>query len=140
MNDLQCNHGHQVPWNKEKLVGQKPPLKLKQVWAIRIRLQIADNVRDLALFNLAIDSKLRSCDLVKIRVRDIANGTTVSRRAIVMQQKTSRPVQFEITEQTRESISNWIKIAKLQNSIIRITCSRVDSNLHYIYQQGNMHE
>ena len=140
MNDLQCNLGHQVPWNKGKLVGQKPPLKLKQVWAIRIRLQIADNVRDLALFNLAIDSKLRSCDLVKIRVRDIANGTTVSRRAIVMQQKTSRPVQFEITEQTRESISNWIKIAKLQNSIIRITCSRVDSNLHYIYQQGNMHE
>jgi hypothetical protein len=66
MNDLQSNHGHQTPWNKGKLVGQKSPLKLKQVWAIRIRLQIADNVRDLALFNLAIDSKLRSCDLVKI--------------------------------------------------------------------------
>jgi len=83
MNDLHCNHGHQVPRNKGKLVGQKSPLKLKQVWAIRIRPQIADNVRDLALFNLAIDSKLRSCDLVKIRVKDIANGTTVSKRAIV---------------------------------------------------------
>lgn len=116
MNDLQSNHGHQVPWNKGKLVGQKSPLKLKQVWAIRIRLQIADNVRELALFNLAIDSKLRSCDLVKIRVKDIANGTTVSKRAIVMQQKTSRPVQFEITEQTRDSISNWIEFARLNYS------------------------
>jgi integrase len=113
MNDLQHHH---LPWNKGKLVGQKPPLKLKEIWAIRIRLQLADNVRDLALFNLALDSKLRSCDLVKIRVKDIANGTTISSRAIVMQQKTNRPVQFEITEQTRESISNWIDFAGLNNS------------------------
>ena len=113
MNDLQHHH---LPWNKGKLVGQKPPLKLKEIWAIRIRLQLADNVRDLALFNLALDSKLRSCDLVKIRVKDIANGTTISSRAIVMQQKTNRPVQFEITEQTRESISNWIEFAGLNNS------------------------
>jgi len=134
MNDLQNNHSHQVPWNKGKLVGQKTPLKLKQVWAIRIRLQIADNVRELALFNLAIDSKLRSCDLVKIRVKDIANGTTVSKRAIVMQQKTSRPVQFEITEQTRESISNWIEFARLNYSDYMFK-SRFKSSLHLSTRQ-----
>ena len=102
-----------VPWNKGKLAGQKPPLKLKEIWAIRIRLQISKQIRDLALFNLAIDSKLRSCDLVKIRVRDVTHGATVSRRAMVMQQKTGQPVQFEITEQTRDSISNWITQAEL---------------------------
>ena len=96
------------PWNKGKLIGQKPPLKLKEVWAIRIRLQLAHRHRDLALFNLALNSKLRGCDLVKIRVRDIAQGTRVSNRGIVMQQKTHRPVQFEITEETRESLTNWI--------------------------------
>jgi len=134
MNDLQCNYDHQVPWNKGKLVGQKSPLKLKHVWAIRIRLQIADNVRDLALFNLAIDSKLRSCDLVKIRVKDIANGTIVSSRAIVMLQKTSRPVQFEITEQTRESISNWIEFARLNYSDYLFK-SRFKSSLHISTRQ-----
>ena len=103
------------PWNKGKLTGQKPPLKLKEIWAIRIRLQISKQIRDLALFNLAIDSKLRSCDLVKIRVRDITHGTTVSRRAAVMQQKTGLPVQFEITEQTRESIRGWINHAELMS-------------------------
>ena len=102
-----------TPWNKGKLTGQKPPLKLKEIWAIRIRLQISKQIHDLALFNLAIDSKLRSCDLVKIRVRDVTHGATVSRRAMVMQQKTGLPVQFEITEQTRESISNWINTAEL---------------------------
>ena len=116
MNDLQCSHGHQVPWNKGKLVGQKPPLKLKEIWAIRIRLQIVDNLRDLAMFNLAIDSKLRSSDLVKIRIKDIGNGKTVSSRAIVMQQKTSQPVQFEITEQTRDAITNWVEYAGLKYS------------------------
>ena len=103
------------PWNKGKLTGQKPPLKLKEIWAIRIRLQISKQVRDLALFNLALDSKLRSCDLVKIRVRDVTHGATVSRRAMVMQQKTGLPVQFEITEQTRDSISNWINHAELMS-------------------------
>jgi integrase len=134
MNDLQCNHSHQVPWNKGKLVGQKAPLKLKQAWSIRIRLQLANNLRDLALFNLAIESKLRSCDLVKIRVKDIANGTTVSSRAIVMQQKTSRPVQFEITEQTRESISNWIEFARLNYSDYLFK-SRFKSSLHLSTRQ-----
>ena len=104
------------PWNKGKLTGQKPPLKLKEIWAIRIRLQISMQVRDLALFNLAIDSKLRSCDLVKIRVKDVTHSTTISKRAMVMQQKTGQPVKFEITEQTRDSISNWINHADLKSS------------------------
>ena len=104
-----------IPWNKGKLVGQKPPLKLKEIWAIRIRLQIANRIRDLALFNLAIDSKLRSCDLVKLRIRDVTHGNSVAKRAMVMQQKTHQPVQFEITEQTRIAISNWISYAKLGN-------------------------
>src|SRR6185503_12875416 len=93
------------PWNKGKLVGQKSPLKLKDIWAIRVRLQITDRTRDLALFNLAIDRKLRACGLMKVRVRDISHGERVAARAIVMQQKTQRPVQFEITEPTREAIA-----------------------------------
>jgi hypothetical protein len=92
------------PWNKGKLVGQKSPLKLKDIWAVRIRLQIANRIRDLALFDLAIDSKLRACDLVRLRVRDVAHGERVTARAIVMQRKTQRPVQFEITEQSREAV------------------------------------
>jgi len=100
-----------VPWNKGKLVGQKAPLKQREIWAIRIRLQLAERTRELALFNLAVDSKLRSCDLVRLRVRDVTHGDQVANRAIVMQQKTRRPVQFEITEQTRESVAAWIRCA-----------------------------
>ena len=103
------------PWNKGKLVGQKAPLKLKEIWAIRIRLQVASRIRDLALFDLAIDSKLRACDLVKLRVRDLCHGDRVAARAIVMQQKTQRPVQFEITEQTRDAITKWIGRASLRS-------------------------
>ena len=102
-----------VPWNKGRLIGQKLPLKLRDIWAIRIRLQLAQHIRDLALFNLAIDSKLRGCDLVQLRVQDIALGSRVLPRAIVMQQKTHRPVQFEITEQTRISIAAWVEKARL---------------------------
>ena len=103
-------------WNKGKLVGQKPPLKLKEIWAIRIRLQIDENYRDIALFNLAIDSKLRACDLVKIRVSDVAHHGRVSNRATVMQQKTKMPVQFEITKQTRDAIEHWISINEMNSS------------------------
>jgi integrase len=103
------------PWNKGKLVGQKAPLRLSDIWAIRVRLQIAEKTRDLALFDLAIDSKLRACDLTKLRVRDIAHGEHVSPRAIVMQQKTQRPVQFEITEQTRVALAVWIHQAQLRS-------------------------
>ncbi|MGZ8929053.1 MAG: tyrosine-type recombinase/integrase [Methylobacter sp.] len=101
-------------WNKGKLIGQKPPLKLKEVWEIRIRLQLSNNLRELALFNLAIDSKLRGCDLVKLKVRDIAHGDQTLKRAMVMQQKTHQPVQFKITDQTRNAVSNWIQQAKLK--------------------------
>src|SRR3954469_3259412 len=94
-------------WNKRRLLGQKPPLKPKEIWSLRIRLQLAGKTRDLALFNLAIDSKLRGCDLVSLRVRDVYQGNVVCSRAIVMQRKTQRPVQFEITEASRESISAW---------------------------------
>lgn len=105
-----------IPWNKGKLIGQKSPLKLKEVWAIRIRLQMANRIRELAMFNLAIDSKLRSCDLVKLRVKDVTHGSTVSKRAMIMQQKTHQPVQFEITKQTRDAISNWLTHANLTNN------------------------
>ena len=94
-----------TPWNKGKLTGPKPPLKVREIWAIRIRLQLAERLRDLALFNLAIDSKLRGCDLVALRVRDVAHGGTVAHRAIVLQHKTQQPVQFELTDQTRESVA-----------------------------------
>ena len=99
--------GRVIPWNKGKLIGQKPPLKLKEIWAIRIRLQLDHRARELALFNLAIDSKLRGCDLVGLHVRDVFQGSHVVPRAIVMQKKTQRPVQFEITEQTREAVGAW---------------------------------
>ena len=99
---------HKEPWNKGKLTGQKAPLKLKDIWAIRVRLQLNGSKRDLALFNLAIDSKLRACDLVKLKVRDIATGDHVSSRANILQQKTHRPVQFEITELTRTAVEQWI--------------------------------
>ncbi|UYG09318.1 tyrosine-type recombinase/integrase [Halomonas sp. M4R1S46] len=103
------------PWNKGKLVGHKTPLRLKDIWAIRVRLQLAEKIRDLALFELAIDSKLRACDLVTLRVRDVAHGDHVSSRAIIMQRKTHRPVQFEITEQTRDALDTWIRRAQLRN-------------------------
>jgi integrase len=101
------------PWNKGKLTGQKPPLKLREIWAIRIRLQIAKRGRDLTLFNVAIDSKLRGCDLVRLRVRDVAHGDHALSRAMVQQSKTGQPVRFELTEQTRESITAWIAASKL---------------------------
>jgi site-specific recombinase XerD len=116
MQYLTHNPQKSIPWNKGKLIGQKPPLKLKEIWAIRIRLQLANRLRDLALFNLAIDSKLRSCYLVKLRVSDVTHGTQVTKRAMVMQQKTKQPVQFEITEQSRDAIADWINHAKLKHN------------------------
>lgn len=106
-------HSARSPWNKGKLVGQKAPLRLKDIWAIRIRLQLGHRARELALFDLGLDSKLRACDLVKLRLRDISHGDRISSRAIVMQQKTSQPVQFEITQQTREAVDAWVKEAHL---------------------------
>lgn len=113
MASLNPSNPHQ-PWNKGKLIGQKAPLKLKDVWAIRIRLQLGHKIRDLALFNLAIDCKLRACDLVKLRVSDVSHGGQMASRAMVMQQKTGRPVQFEITQSTREAVQAWINHADLK--------------------------
>ena len=95
--------GDSVAWNKGMLLGQKRPLQPREIWAIRFRLQLGHRTRDLALFNLGIDSKLRGCDLVALRVRDVAQGGRIAARAIVMQKKTHHPVKFEITEQTRDA-------------------------------------
>jgi len=114
MNITATTAGRAVPWNKGKLLGQKPPLKLKEIWGIRIRLQLDHRIRELALFDLAIDSKLRGCDLVGLRVHDVVLGSHVAARAIVMRRKTQRPVQLEITEQTRDAMSAWITSAHLQ--------------------------
>src|SRR5476651_1284089 len=92
-----------VPWNKGKLIGPRPPLRQKHVWAIRTKLQIEQQTRDLAMFNLAIDSKLRGCDVVNIRVDDVARNGYAVDRASVRQKKTGRPVRFELTEQTRKA-------------------------------------
>ena len=97
-----------APWNKGCLIGQKRPLKPKEVWAIRARLQLERCKRDLALFNLAIDSKLRGCDLVRLKFDDIYVAGRVRERGTVIQKKTGRPVQFEITEQTRAAVANWL--------------------------------
>jgi integrase len=97
------------PWNKGKLVGQKLPLKQRDIWSIRVRLQLANRTRDLALFNLAIDSKLRGCDLVALRVKHLGDSGHISSRGIVMQQKTKRAVQFEMTEGTRQALLDWIR-------------------------------
>src|ERR1700756_1605994 len=97
-----------VPWNKGKLIGAKPPLRPKHVWSIRTKLQIEGRTRDLAMFNLAIDSKLRGCDVVATRVEDVAAGYTAD-RATIRQKKTGRPVRFELSEQPRQAIDNYLK-------------------------------
>ena len=96
------------PWNKGMLIGQKRPLLPKHVWSIRVRLELSGSNRDLALFNVALDSKLRACDLVRLRVDDVVAGSIVRDRATIVQKKTGRPVQFEITEQTQSSIEKLL--------------------------------
>src|SRR3954470_12183037 len=98
-----------VPWNKGRLTGAKPPLRPKHVWSIRTKLQIEARVRDLAMFNLAIDSKLRGCDVIAIRVEDVAGGGYTADRATVRQKKTGRPVRFELSEQTRQAVDDYLK-------------------------------
>ena len=101
------------PWNKGLLIGQKRPLKPKEVWNIRARLQIEARKRDLAMFNLAIDSTLRGCDLVSLKIDDLCVGGRMRDRATIVQKKTGRPVQFELTEQTRASVEGWLAILKV---------------------------
>ena len=100
-----------TPWNKGKLTGAKPPLRPKHVWSIRTRLQVEGRTRDLAMFNLAIDSKLRGCDVVALKVEDVApNGYSID-RATVRQKKTGQPVRFELTEQTRQAVDDYLRAA-----------------------------
>lgn len=98
-----------VPWNKGKVIGAKPPLQTRHVWSIRTKLQMDGRKRDLAMFNLAIDSKLRGCDVVQLRVEDVAPRGLTADRASVRQRKTGHPVKFELTEQTREAVDAYIK-------------------------------
>ncbi len=103
---------HRRPWNMGKLIGPKPPLQPRHVWAIRTRLQLAGRVRDLALFNLAIDSKLRGCDVVSLKVEDVAPHGYAIDRATVRQRKTGQPVKFEITEHTRQAVDDYLKATR----------------------------
>ena len=93
------------PWNAGRMTGAKAPLKPKHIWAIRQLLKSTGSIRDLAMFNIALDAKLRGCDLVKLRLPDIAQGRTIRHRSTILQQKTGRPVPFEITEPAREALS-----------------------------------
>jgi len=123
-----------VPWNKGAFVGPKPPLKPKQVWSIRLNLQRERRTRDLALFDFAIDSKLRGCDLVRLRIGQLTVNAAARQRATIVQQKTKKPVQFELTEQTRESLIAWLthRGGGLQDFVFP---SRVDGNEHVSTRQ-----
>jgi integrase len=112
------------PWNKGKLTGAKPPLLQKHVWAIRTKLQIEQRTRDLALFNLAIDSKLRGCDVVALKVEDVAPNGYCADRASVRQKKTGRPVRFELTEQTRQAVDEYIRTASKKSGEFMFTACR----------------
>lgn len=109
-------HISPVPWNKGKLIGQKSPLSMQDILSIRIKLQNENRLRDLALFNLALDSKLRACDLLNLRASEVSNSDTINNRAIVLQQKTGRRVRFEITRKSRKSLNDWIERAGLEGS------------------------
>ena len=102
-----------IPWNKGKLIGQKLPLKPEQIWGIRIHLDMEEKIRFLALFNLALDSKLRGCDLVQLTVKDVSDGNEIKSRSSIFQQKTKQPVKFEITLKTQQSLSAWIEHERL---------------------------
>ena len=118
------NDRSRTPWNKGKLIGAKPPLRPKHVWSIRTRLMVEHRSRDLAMFNLAIDSKLRGCDLIALKVEDVApTGYTVE-RATVRQRKTGRPVKFELTEQTRQAIEDYLRASGKKPGEFLFTGSR----------------
>lgn len=100
------------PWNKGIVIGQKRALQPKNVWSIRVRLEMSGAIRELALFNLAIDSKLRACDLVRLRVEDLWSGSSIKDRATIIQKKTKRPVQFEVTEHTKSTLMAWLPFVR----------------------------
>ena len=117
-----------TPWNKGKLTGAKPPLRPKHVWAIRTRLMIQGRTRDLAMFNVAIDSKLRGCDVVALTVEDVApNGYAID-RAMVRQKKTGRPVKFELTDQTRQAVDDYLRASGKKSGELLFTSRRRTDN------------
>lgn len=103
-----------VAWNKSLIIGQKAPLKQQEIWAIRTRLEIAKNTRELAMLNLAIYSKLRGCDLVSLKVSDVMRSGEVLTRTSIVQHKTGTPVQFELTPQTRKTVKAWVESKTLK--------------------------
>ena len=113
-----------APWNKGKLTGAKPPLRSKHVWSIRTKLQIEGRTRDLAMFNLAIDSKLRGCDVVALKVEDVAPSGYAVDRATVRQKKTGQPVRFELTEQTRQAVDDYLRAVAKKPSEFMFTGRR----------------
>jgi len=121
-------------WNKGKLVGQKLPLKLEEVWSIRTRLDLANNLRELTMFNLALDCKLRACDFIKLKVMDIAHGKSIQSRAILIQQKTGTPVRFEITKKTQKSLHKWIAFKSLRSNDF-LFGSRIRKGCHLTTRQ-----
>ena len=127
-----------IPWNKGQLIGAKSPLRQKHVWAIRTILQIERRARDLAMFNLAIDSKLRGCDVVSVKVGDIAPNGYVIDRATVRQRKTGRPVRFELTEQTREAIDNYLKITRKKPDEFLFTGQRPELSISPASMRGRI--
>ena len=134
-----------VPWNKNKLIGAKPPLRPKHVWSIRTKLQVEGRTRDLAMFNLAIDSKLSGCDVVALKVEDVAPSGYAVDRATVRQKKTGQPVRFELTEQTRQAVDDYVRAATKKPgelcspaALVRKRASRRDSTATLIYRRtGN---
>lgn len=112
----QENPSRREPWNAGRIIGAKPPLKPKHIWALRTRLQIGNRVRDLAMFNLAIDSKLRGCDLVALKVGDVFSGSSVRSRSVVIQHKAGQPVAFEISEPAKDALAAWFAIRRAKNS------------------------
>ena len=130
LNLMGDRHGIQ----RHRIVGQKAPCKVKDVWALRAYLKVDGRIRELALFNLGIDSKLPGCDPVALKVRDVCHGEQVASRATIVQHKTQRPVQFEITPSTREAVQRWIKRAELRSEDFLFP-SRVHSSPHLSTRQ-----
>jgi len=122
------------PWNKGKYIGPKQPLSLKQIWTIRHSLKVENRHRELALFDLAIDSKLRACDLLSLRISDVSIDGQINRRATILQQKTRSPVQFEITSGSRRSIETWIDASRLPDTGFLFP-SRQQSSQHLSLRQ-----
>lgn len=122
------------PWNSDQIIGAKPPLKPKHIWALRTRLQIGNRVRDLAMFNLAIDSKRPGCDLVALKVGDVFSGSGIRSRSVVIQHKTGQTVPFEITEPTKDALAVWLAIRRAKGRDW-LWPSRSDSGEHVTTRQ-----